>query len=201
MTWLARVGRPQVALSEIISIGETGRLHGCAYGRKQRGPFGRQLASVASTDATWLDHLAAVFAVFRTRLREVCSYAAAWFISKSVTGGSARSQSNGYRLAEPNIEVQVDGPGVVTMTISLETVVVKYLDAKKLSGGTRKEYKSTIAKWLAWEGRVDVDKIERTHIREFLDWVHEKAIEGGGSNPGRTANKARENLRAILSWS
>ena len=107
-----------------------------------------------------------------------------------MTGGSARSQSNGYRLAEPNIEVQVDGPGVVTMTISLETVVAKYLDAKKLSGGTRKEYKSTIAKWLAWEGRVDVDKIERAHIREFLDWVHEKAIEGGGSNPGRTANKA-----------
>jgi hypothetical protein len=86
------------------------------------------------------------------------------------------------------------------MSISLETVVVKYLDARNLSGGTRKEYKSTIAKWLAWEGYVDIDKIERTHIREFLDWVHEKAIEGGGSNPGRTANKARENLRAILSW-
>jgi hypothetical protein len=86
------------------------------------------------------------------------------------------------------------------MSISLETVVVKYLDARKLSGGTRKEYKSTIAKWLVWEGHVDIDKIERTHIREFLDWVHEKAIEGGGSNPGRTANKARENLRAILSW-
>jgi integrase len=118
-----------------------------------------------------------------------------------VTGGSARSQSNGYRLAEPNIEVQVDGPGVVTMTISLETVVVKYLAAKRFSGGTRKEYKSTVAKWVAWERRVNVDQIERTHIRDFLDWVHGKAIADGGSNPGRTANKTRENLRAILSWS
>ncbi len=45
------------------------------------------------------------------------------------------------------------------MSISLETVVVKYLDARKLSGGTRKEYKSTTAKWLAWERRVDVHKI------------------------------------------
>lgn len=43
---------PQVALSEIISIGETGRLHGYAYGRNQRGPFGRQLASVASPACT-----------------------------------------------------------------------------------------------------------------------------------------------------
>ena len=33
-----------------------------------------------------------------------------------------------------------------------------------------------------------------------LDWVHGQAAEKGGSNPGRTANKARENLRAIMSW-
>ena len=55
------------------------------------------------------------------------------------------------------------------MSISLETVVVTYLDAKKLSGGSWKESKSTIAKRLAWEGHVDIDKIERTHIRKFLD--------------------------------
>lgn len=86
------------------------------------------------------------------------------------------------------------------MSISLETVSAKYLTAKKLSGGTRKEYKSTITKWVAWGKGVDVDKIDRTHIREFLDWVLEKAAQDGGSNPGRTANKARENLRAIMSW-
>ena len=86
------------------------------------------------------------------------------------------------------------------MSISLEAVSAKYLTAKKLSGGTRKEYKSNITKWIAWGKGVDVDKINRTHIREFLDWVHEKAAQDGGSNPGRTANKARENPRAIMSW-
>ena len=91
-------------------------------------------------------------------------------------------------------------PGVVTMSISLEKVAVKYLATKKLSSGTCKEYRATVTKWIAWGKGVDVDQIERTHIREFLDWVHEKAASDGGSNAGRTANKARENLRAILSW-
>jgi hypothetical protein len=86
------------------------------------------------------------------------------------------------------------------MSISLEAVSAKYLTAKKLSGGTRKEYKSTITKWTAWGKGVDVDQISRSQLREFLDWVHEKAAQDGGSNPGRTANKARENLRAIMSW-
>ena len=72
--------------------------------------------------------------------------------------------------------------------------------AKKLSAGTRKEYPLTVTKWLSWGQGVDVDRIERRHIRDFLDWVHEKATNDGGSNAGRTANKARENLRAIMSW-
>jgi len=86
------------------------------------------------------------------------------------------------------------------MSIKLETVFIHYLKAKKLSGGTRKEYKSTLAKWLAWGKDIEIGSIERTHIREFIDWVHEKAVHDGGSNPGRTANKSRENLRAIMSW-
>jgi len=86
------------------------------------------------------------------------------------------------------------------MSISLEKVAEKYLVAKKLSAGTRKEYRSTVTKWLAWGQGVDVDQIERHHIRDFLDWVHDKATNDGGSNAGRTANKARENLRAIMSW-
>ena len=53
---------------------------------------------------------------------------------------------------------------------------------------------------LTWGQGVDVDQIERHHIRDFLDWVHDKATNDGGSNAGRTANKARENLRAIMSW-
>ena len=86
------------------------------------------------------------------------------------------------------------------MSNSVETIAAKYLIAKKLSGGTRKEYKSTVTKWTIWGNGVDVDQIGRSHIREFLDWVHDQAAENGGSNPGRTANKARENLRAILAW-
>jgi hypothetical protein len=57
-----------------------------------------------------------------------------------------------------------------------------------------------VAKWIAWGKGVDVDQIGRTHLRDFLGWVHEKAAADGGSNAGRTANKARENLRAIVSW-
>jgi hypothetical protein len=34
----------------------------------------------------------------------------------------------------------------------------------------------------------------------FLDWVYERAVADEGTNPGRTANKAREHLRAIASW-
>ncbi len=86
------------------------------------------------------------------------------------------------------------------MSNSVETISEKYLTAKKLSGGTRKKYKSTVTKWTAWGNGVEVDQINRSHIRDFLDWVHDKAAEDGGFNPGRTANKARENLRAILAW-
>ena len=86
------------------------------------------------------------------------------------------------------------------MSNSVEAISVKYLTTKKLSGGTRKEYKSTVTKWTAWGNGVDVDQINRSHIRDFLDWVHEQAAENGGSHPGRTANRARENLRAIMSW-
>lgn len=86
------------------------------------------------------------------------------------------------------------------MSISLTIAVEKYLGSKKLSSGTCKEYRATLTKWLSWGNGVELDQIERSHIRDFLDWVHEKAKDDGGTNAGRTANKSRENLRAILSW-
>ena len=43
-------------------------------------------------------------------------------------------------------------------------------------------------------------ELRRKDIREFLDWVYEQAVKDEGENPGRTANKAREHLRAILYW-
>ena len=45
-----------------------------------------------------------------------------------------------------------------------------------------------------------MEKLGRTEIREFLDWVYERAVTERGTNPGRTANKAREHLRAVVSW-
>jgi hypothetical protein len=68
-----------------------------------------------------------------------------------------------------------------------------------LSRGTRNEYDSTVRKWELWGGGVPIEDLCRKDVREILDWVHERAGDGGGTNPGRTANKAREHLRAVLS--
>jgi hypothetical protein len=47
---------------------------------------------------------------------------------------------------------------------------------------------------------VPIEKLGRKEIRGFPDWVYERAVADEGTNPGRTANKAREYLRAVLSW-
>ena len=52
----------------------------------------------------------------------------------------------------------------------------------------------------AWGGGIPVEQLQRKDIREFLDWVYEQAVTDEGENPGRTANKAREHLRAVLYW-
>ena len=86
------------------------------------------------------------------------------------------------------------------MPTSLKNAVLRYFRTGTLAAGTRKEYFSTLRKWTDWGGGVPVEKLTRREIRDFLDWVHERAVEEEGTNPGRTANKARENLRAIMSW-
>jgi hypothetical protein len=86
------------------------------------------------------------------------------------------------------------------MQTTLKTAVVSYLRAKTLSRGTRKEYLSTLRKWEQWGAGAPFEELRRKDIREFLDWVYERAVEQEGTNPGRTANKARENPRAIVSW-
>ena len=40
----------------------------------------------------------------------------------------------------------------------------------------------------------------RREIREFLDWIHARAMAEDGTNPGRTSNKAREHLHAVIAW-
>ena len=86
------------------------------------------------------------------------------------------------------------------MPTTLNVATESYLRAKTLSCGTRNEYRSTLRKWEAWGAGTPIEEMQRKNIREFLDWVHERAIAQEGTNPGRTANKAREHLRAVLSW-
>jgi hypothetical protein len=80
------------------------------------------------------------------------------------------------------------------------TAAESYFRAKALSRGTRNEYLTNLKKWDDWGAGPSIEQLRRRDVREFLDWVHEQAIKDQGTNPGRTANKAREQLRAILSW-
>jgi hypothetical protein len=86
------------------------------------------------------------------------------------------------------------------MQTTLNAAIEMYLGAKALSRGTRNEYFSTLRKWNQWAGGAPIEELRRRDIREFLEWVYERAVTEEGTNPGRTANKARENLRAVISW-
>ena len=86
------------------------------------------------------------------------------------------------------------------MSTTFKSAAESYLRAKGLARGTRNEYASTIRKWERWGGGGPIEQLRRKDVREFLDWVHEQAVGDEGTNPGRTANKAREHLRAVLSW-
>ncbi len=86
------------------------------------------------------------------------------------------------------------------MPTTLNEAIVKYLRSGSSARGTRAEYRTTIAKWIEWGNAVPLEQLGRKEIREFLDWVYERAVAEQGTNPGRTANKAREHLRAIISW-
>src|SRR5262245_37301882 len=86
------------------------------------------------------------------------------------------------------------------MAASLKAAVDDYLRAKSLARGTRNEYFSTLRKWEQWGVGVPIEGRRRKDVREFLDWVYERAVAEEGTNPARTANKAREYLRAVLSW-
>ncbi len=86
------------------------------------------------------------------------------------------------------------------MPTTLETAVAKYLRSGSPAQRTREEYSTTLRKWARWGGRIPLDRLTRKEIREFLDWVHEDAAAQQGRNPGRTANKVRSHLRAVMSW-
>jgi hypothetical protein len=89
-----------------------------------------------------------------------------------------------------------------------------YLDAvrgkKKRSATprTRQEYRTTLNKLATWWGEIlhrssrpmQNSDLDRNSIKSFLDWVYDQAVAAGDSNPGRSCNKRREHLHAILNW-
>ena len=85
------------------------------------------------------------------------------------------------------------------MATTLKAAVESYLRAKTVARGTRNEYFSTLRKWEQWAIGPPIEEVQHKQIREFLDWVHERAVAQEGTNPGRTANKARQHLRAVIS--
>lgn len=86
------------------------------------------------------------------------------------------------------------------MPITLRSAVQKYLRSRNSAPRTRAEYRTTLAKWKSWGDGAPIERLGRKEIREFLDWVYDQAVADEGTNPGRTANKAREHLRAVISW-
>src|SRR5947209_20335869 len=61
------------------------------------------------------------------------------------------------------------------MSTTFKAAVDSYLRAKTLSRGTRNEYFSTLRKWEQWGGGSPIEALQHKEIREFLDWVHERA--------------------------
>ena len=86
------------------------------------------------------------------------------------------------------------------MPTTLKSAVQKYLRSANRARGTRDEYNTTLTKWREWGGGVPIERLGRKEIRDFLHWVYDRALANEGTNPGRTANKAREHLRAVISW-
>ena len=86
------------------------------------------------------------------------------------------------------------------MQTTLNAAIDRYLRTQPRSRGTRNEYHSTVRKWEQWGLGGSIEELLLKEIRDFLDWVYERAVEDQGTNPGQTANKAREHLRAVFSW-
>jgi hypothetical protein len=86
------------------------------------------------------------------------------------------------------------------MPTCFTTAVTNYLRAGTLAQGTKAEYHATHNNWQHWGNCVPLENLGCKELRELLDWVHTQAVAEEGSNPGRTAIKARAHLRAIIAW-
>ena len=95
---------------------------------------------------------------------------------------------------------RIGGEEIPPMPTQLRSAISQYLRVNNRASTTRKEYQTTLKKWTEWGNGVPIEQLGRREVREFLDWVHEHAISDEGTNPGRTANKARDHIRAIIAW-
>lgn len=98
------------------------------------------------------------------------------------------------------MKASVGGVRGLVMPTSLRFAITRYLRANNRASTTRREYRTTLRKWTEWGNGVPIEQLRRQEVREFLDWVYERAVLDEGKNPGRTANKARDHLRAIIAW-
>jgi hypothetical protein len=73
------------------------------------------------------------------------------------------------------MEASAGGAGAALMSTTLKVAVESYLCAKTVSRGTRNEYFSTLRKWEQWGDGPPIEELQHKQIREFLDWVHERA--------------------------
>ncbi len=86
------------------------------------------------------------------------------------------------------------------MPTTLDAAVDGYFAARNLARATRGVYRTTLRKWKEWGQGVPIEELGRKEIREFVDWVFERAVTHEERNPGRTSDKSREHLRAIIAW-
>ena len=82
------------------------------------------------------------------------------------------------------MEAIAGGVEVSLMSTNLKAAVESYLRARTLSRGTRNEYFSTLRKWEQWGRGGPIEELRRKDIREFLDWVYERAVADEGMLEG-----------------
>jgi len=89
--------------------------------------------------------------------------------------------------------------------LTFEEARRRYLDATGASRSTRAEYQTSGRKWAEWLNvhrsctPMHIREITAEVLDEWLTWVYEQA-KSQGTNPGRSHNKARSNMRAVLNW-
>ena len=62
------------------------------------------------------------------------------------------------------------------ISTAFESAAESFARVKGLFRGSRNEYLSTSKKWERWGGGGPSEQLRRKDVCEFLDWVHEQAV-------------------------